>query len=50
LIESSAFKNALDKFPDLNSVYRNIFSNKKDSKEKSNQDDDLIGGTITKHD
>lgn len=37
LIESSAFKDALSKFPDLNTVYTSIFSNKKSNKENLNE-------------
>ena len=34
LIESTAFKNAIDKLPDLNDVYKNIFPLKKTKKDK----------------
>lgn len=41
LIESTAFKTALEKFPDLNSVYANIFPTKKTKKEDKYKDNDI---------
>ena len=41
LIESHAFKNALDKFPDLNSAYNNIFHAKKGVRKKLIEENNL---------